>query len=120
MSENPVTTSARLTCHGVDFPFDTSIITPRIARPMRNNRYEIGEVQALRDILKPEDRVLDLGAGIGLIAAVAARIVGSKNVTSVEANPALLPMIRSVLKMNDLDEVDLRHGIVAPAAAAPA
>ena len=39
---------------------------------MRNNRYEGGECATMRRVLVPGDRVLELGAGLGLISTVAA------------------------------------------------
>ena len=45
--------------NGVKVPFVPRIITPKIERPMRNNRYEGGECATLRDILIAGDRVLE-------------------------------------------------------------
>src|SRR4051812_14943391 len=50
--------------------------------------YEAPERSALNAILAPDDRVLDIGSGIGILAMNAARIVGSANVLAYEPNPA--------------------------------
>lgn len=100
--------------NGVRVPFFPNVITPKIERPLRNNRYEGGECAALRQILRPGDRVLELGAGIGLISTVAALTEGVQSVTAVEANPELIPVIRETHRLNGVSRVDLRNGVVVP------
>lgn len=99
---------------GVKVPFVTAIITPKIERPMRNNRYEAGECANLRRILRPGDRVLELGAGVGLLSTVAGMIDGVESVTTVEANPDLIPLIRETHRLNGVTCVDLRNGVATP------
>lgn len=98
---------------GVRIPFVPDIITPRIERPMRANKYEAGEVGLLQRHLRPDDRVLDLGAGVGLVSTVAAQAVPEGSVTAVEANPAMLPLIRETYRLNGVEGVDLRNAVVA-------
>ncbi len=102
---------------GIDVPFVPSIITPKIERPMRNNRYEGGECMHLQEILKPDDRVLDLGAGVGLVSSIAARCVPEGAVMAVEANPGMLPLIRETYRLNGIENSELVNGIAAPAGA---
>lgn len=99
---------------GIKVPFVPAIITPKIERPMRNNRYEGGECAALRRILRPGDRVLELGAGVGLLSTVAGMVDGVESVTTVEANPDLIPLIRETHRLNDVTIVDLRNGVATP------
>jgi hypothetical protein len=73
--------------NGIKVPFVPAIITPNIERPMRNNRYEGGEAAALRRILRAGDRVLELGAGIGLLSTLSAMVAGVERIVAVEANP---------------------------------
>ena len=98
--------------NGIKVPFVPRIITPKIERPMRNSRYEGGECAALREILREGDRVLELGAGVGLISTVAAMVQGIGSVTTVEANPDLIPLIEETHRLNDVSSVDLRNGVV--------
>jgi FkbM family methyltransferase len=86
--------------HGVRVPFVPAIITPPIERPLRSGRYEKGERLALRATLRPGDRVLELGAGIGLLSTVAALTPGVETVVAVEANPALVPLIRETHRLS--------------------
>jgi len=95
--------------NGIKVPFVPRIITPKIERPMRNSRYERGECAALREMLRKGDRVLELGAGVGLISTVAAMFEGIGSVTTVEANPELIPLIEETHRLNDVSPVDLRN-----------
>ncbi|MDJ0826712.1 MAG: FkbM family methyltransferase [Rhodobacter sp.] len=98
---------------GVRVPFCPDIITPKIERPMRNNRYEGGEVNSMRDILQPGDRVLEIGAGVGLVATVASKCPDVASVTTVEANPGLIPLIEETFRINDVQNVTLKNAVVS-------
>ena len=100
--------------NGVKVPFVPRIITPKIERPMRNNRYEGGECATLRDILIAGDRVLEFGAGVGLISTVAAQVPGIESVTAVEANPELIPLIEETHRLNGVTNVNLLNGVIVP------
>ncbi|MBY0397947.1 MAG: FkbM family methyltransferase, partial [Thermoleophilia bacterium] len=93
---------------GIKVPFVPSIVTPKIERPMRRGRYEGGEAKALRKVLRPGDRVLELGAGVGLLSTISAMVKGVERVTAVEANPGLIPLIRETHRLNGIRTVDLR------------
>lgn len=108
-----LTYDAIIETQGVKIPFVPAIITPKIERPLRNNRYEGGECATLRRVLVAGDRVLELGAGLGLISTVAARVAGVERVVCVEANPDLLPLIAETHRLNGVCDVDLRNAIVA-------
>ena len=104
-----------ITTQGISVPFDPRIITPKIERPMRNNRYEGGECSTLRKVLRPGDRVLELGAGLGLCSTVAALADGVERVVTIEANPELVPLIRETHRLNGVaDRVDLRNAVACP------
>ncbi|MDO5622375.1 MAG: FkbM family methyltransferase [Paracoccus sp. (in: a-proteobacteria)] len=62
--------------------------------------YERLERKLLAENLRPGDRVLDLGAGAGLVSIIAGRIVGPANLTSVEANPQMIRPLRRNLRRN--------------------
>lgn len=99
---------------GIKIPFDPRIITPKIERPMRNNRYEAGEVSSLKELLEPGDRVLEFGAGVGLCSTVAALNPEVERVVTIEANPTMIPVIRETYDLNGVvDRVDLRNGVVS-------
>jgi len=77
---------------------------PAISRFMRNvmyrGEYETPELQILEKTLESGDRVLELGGGAGFISTFVAQTCGSDNVTVVEANPALAPLIAANHRLN--------------------
>ena len=97
---------------GVLIPFVPAIITPSIEKPIRKGKYERGEAKALQSILRPGDRVLELGAGVGLLSTLAARCPGVEAVTAVEANPELVPLIRETWRINGIGNGTLVNGVV--------
>ncbi|MEL6992484.1 MAG: FkbM family methyltransferase [Pseudomonadota bacterium] len=93
----------------VEDPF--GVFSPKLHRAMAKDRYERLERIAVERCLKPDDRVLDLGAGCGVVGALAASIVGADAVTSVEANPALTDTIKHIHKINGYQDINLVTGL---------
>lgn len=83
-----------------------------LERAFSTGRYEHQEADAILAHLRPGDRFMDLGAGIGFLCALAARVLGAKAVTGVEAVPDTLALARATLAANGLPEVQLVHGAV--------
>jgi FkbM family methyltransferase len=76
--------------------------TPEVRGDLYSGYYEHTERHILRETLKPTDRYLELGAGIGLITACACRIVGPDNVTAFEADPRIAAAANDALQHNGL------------------
>jgi FkbM family methyltransferase len=69
-------------------------ISPKMREVLYQDDYEVPELMILRHTLKRSDRVLEVGGGIGYLSAYLAQVCGDANVTVVEANPELEPVIR--------------------------
>lgn len=100
----------RVRLHGVDLVVDERL-GRRVRRELQTGRYERGEAFALLARLGADDRVVEFGTGIGLLAILAARRVGSERVTTYEPNPRLLPLIRENCRLNHVDPLVI-HGAV--------
>lgn len=98
---------------GLELSVPDAMLSDRIAAKLAAGGYEAQEAHAARMRLRAGQRVLELGAGIGFVACICARIAGPENVTTVEANPEMLPVIRGNLARNGLGAVTLLHGAVA-------
>ena len=72
-------------------PDDPSVITPPIREAMLDGRFETEEASQIPAIVRPGDRVLEIGAGIGFISTLLARERRVARVIAVEANPDLSP-----------------------------
>ena len=73
-------------------------LTDRLRKRLQSGGYERHERSLARRLIAAGDRVLDLGAGAGLVAIIAARIAGPANVVTVEPNPEMLPALRHNLR----------------------
>lgn len=77
--------------------------------------YEAPERRAVAGIVRPGDRVLDIGACMGIVSLTAARIAGAPNVLAYEPNPAAAKVAKENFSRNGL-AVELRQAAVGPAA----
>lgn len=99
--------------HGIKVPCDRSVLTEMLIGHLRAGRFEVEEVTALKRILRPSDRVLDIGGGLGVTSAVAAKVARVASVTTFEPNPFTQDFLRKVFAVNGVT-VDLREGILLP------
>ena len=111
--ETPVVTQeVAANCLGVKVPRSRFLSEKRIER-INAARYERHEIKGALHVVRPEDRVLEAGAGLGIVGAVIASKAGAQKVLSFEANPELIPVIRALHEMNDLgDRIELRNQVL--------
>ncbi|MFN3211015.1 MAG: FkbM family methyltransferase [Roseovarius sp.] len=100
------------TVNGVTLVVPDEMLNDRVAGKLESGSYEALEAHAAQMRVKPGMRVLELGAGVGYIASICAGLAGAANVVTVEANPAMLPVIRANLDRNGHTEARLIHGAV--------
>ncbi|MEM9231449.1 MAG: FkbM family methyltransferase [Pseudomonadota bacterium] len=97
--------------HGIRVPCDRSVLTDLLIKQLSGGWFEVDEVTALKKILRPSDRVLDVGGGLGVTSAVAAKVAGVASVTTFEPNPFTQTFLRTMFDHNEVT-VDLREGII--------
>jgi FkbM family methyltransferase len=90
-------------CEGLRVPDSPFLNETRIAR-INAARYEGEEIAGALRVVTPADRVLELGAGLGIVGAVTALNRRPEAVLSFEANPALLPHINALYAENGLSD----------------
>ncbi len=96
----------------LDLPDD--ILSPDLINWLKSGRYELQESRALTEFVKQDDIVMDIGAGVGFVSILAARIVDGRNVIAVEANPELLPVLANNFALNGVCGVTLlNYAVVA-------
>ena len=106
-------------CHGIDVP-DSPLLTPSRIERINAAQYEGQEIAGALAVLRPGDRVLELGAGLGLVGAIAAGSGKPARVVSFEANPDLIPHIRALYALNGLqDRIEVRNEVLISAPEAP-
>ena len=72
----------------------------RMRGVLARGSYEAAERRVLARTLEDDDRVLEIGTGVGLLAVLCARRLASDRVHTFEANPALEPLIRRNFALN--------------------
>jgi len=100
------------TLNSIKIPLLPEIISPNLKRAIVNNTYEFGEYNELQRIIAKGENILEIGAGIGYMSALCRRDSNVNNITIFEANPKLIDFIKLVHSLNDVKNVDLRHGVL--------
>ncbi len=95
--------TTRLTHFGVTLSTAAGSVPNQIRNGIFKRDYEAAEAEFVVSTLRTGDRVVEIGAGIGFIGTLAAKHVGSENVTSYEANPEIEPLIRSTHALNGVN-----------------
>ncbi len=97
---------------GMKFPKDGTFITGQLRGALREDRYEKKESDCVLKLVRDEDVVIELGAGVGYMSTLVATKRNIKSVHAFEANPSLIPYIRSVHEANGLENAHIVHGIL--------
>jgi len=106
----------RFTISDIILDISEHLLTPDIRRALSKGHYEGQEARSIKTNVKADDKVLEIGAGIGFTTVTAAKIVGGKNVVAIEANPDLQPEILNNLALNEVGGVTLLNQIILPEA----
>lgn len=112
MNDESTTRDPFITSKGMKFPKDGVFITGQLRAALRENRYEAKEAFCVLKLVRDEDTVIELGAGIGFMSTLVATKRNIKNVFAFEANPDLIPYIQSVHAANELTNAHVVHGIL--------
>ena len=96
------------------FPKHPEIMQGKIRRLLRNNDYEAKETEAALRVVKEGDVVVELGGGIGYMSTLVATKRAIKSVHVFEANPNLIPYIRSVHAANNVTNAHVTNAILGP------
>jgi len=86
--------------HGVLLPTKQPGISEGIRKQIFFSDYEAKEVEIVSRRLESHDVVMEVGAGIGFLSALCAQRIGSERVFAYEANPSLMPVIRTTHEAN--------------------
>jgi FkbM family methyltransferase len=88
----------------IRIPLGSSPFLQARRRDFYRGLHERGEIETIRHLIRPDDIVLELGSGLGIVSTfIAQRLSDSKNLHTFEANPELLEPIKSVFKANGVN-----------------
>ncbi|MFK7876365.1 MAG: FkbM family methyltransferase [Paracoccaceae bacterium] len=99
LMESPTATVAQ--CFGVDVPMSPYLNPGRVAR-INAGLYERSEILGALALINKDDRVLEMGAGLGIVGAAIAQNAQPQAILSFEANPALIPHIQELYQLNGI------------------
>jgi len=104
------------TLRGLTLYLPEEALKGNLERALTSGRYENHEADALLLHLRPGDRLIDLGAGLGFICALAAGVLGEDAVMGVEAGPETVKLARRNLAANGFEGVKVMKGAVVGSA----
>lgn len=99
--------------HGLSVPVDRRFMSEKIINAMRAGRYEGGEANVLPRLVRPGERVVEVGAGVGVLTALVAKITPAELVVAIEANPGLQDYIAELHRLNGAQTI-VRQALVTP------
>lgn len=99
---------------GLEVPVSPDHVPVPVLRQIRRNDYERPEIGALLKLVRPGDRILELGAGLGIVSSVAVRSATGVSVRSYEANPRMVDCVKHLHERNGITAVDVQNAIVLP------
>ncbi|TDK42997.1 FkbM family methyltransferase [Antarcticimicrobium luteum] len=97
---------------GLKFPFDPRVIDRKRRRLLHGDAYELKESEAVLSQIRPADTVIELGAGMGYMSTLMAKRIKVRQVHAFEANPAMIPYIRSVHAANGVETVTVHNALL--------
>jgi FkbM family methyltransferase len=93
-------TREMLDVYGIRLCVPAPIVSPAVLLPMIKGGYERSEMMFITTVIKPGDRVLELGGGIGFLACYLQSNIPNVRIRTVEANSDLIPLMEKNLRLN--------------------
>lgn len=104
---------AQVCRYGVALSLESPVLSDTVRDKILGGRYEFAEAAIARRLVRPGDRVVELGGGMGFLAAVMSAQVGSSgHVTSYEPDPAVAELAAGNLRLNGCRNVQLIQAAV--------
>lgn len=101
--------------HGVILPLGPEDVSPVIWDALVSGSYEAKEARQVARIIHEGDRILELGAGIGVVTAVMARIPGVR-IWAFDANPHTVALARRVAEANGITNASFEQAMITTGA----
>ncbi len=96
----------------LDGPSDAELLIPEIRSEICSGAYSADLVRLLPDAVKPGDRVLVIGGGLGTVSSLVAKSDGVERVIAVEANTELMPYLKRVHALNDVPWIETINAVL--------
>lgn len=103
-----------VTYRGLKVPIHGTHVIRPIKDQLLSNQYEVPEIEALLQLLRPNDRVIEVGVGLGVVSGLAAKSQPDAQIKCFEANPELIAAIEELHDVNDIHSIELQNAILVP------
>lgn len=100
--------------NGILISAPSDVITPSIAQALSSGAYEAEEARIVSRALKPCDRVLEIGSGLGFVSTLIAKDDRTATLIAVEADPRLARKAAETLRANGQTDAEVLNGVLAP------
>lgn len=97
----------------INIPIYKNILSNKLIDIIKLGRYEETESNLLPMILEKDEVIMEVGAGIGFLSSLALKTGKVKEMYVYEANPNLIPIIKEVHQLNDVD-AELTNAVLIP------
>ena len=104
---------------GMKIPLQRPLLSQTIINALRKGFYEKQEANELERLIEPDERILEIGAGIGFISSLCAKNENAGAIRAYEANPDLIPFIKRVHALNEIDKVEVVNGVLSSSPTSP-
>ncbi|WP_390914420.1 FkbM family methyltransferase [Pseudosulfitobacter sp. SM2401] len=101
-----------ITTNGMKFPKDGHFMTGRIRGAMTDGGYEAKETKCLLRVVREDDVVVELGAGMGYTSTLLATKRKIKHIHAFEANPTLIPYLKAVHAANGVENATVTNAVL--------
>ncbi len=96
----------------LDGPSDAELLIPEIRSEICSGAYSADLVRLLPDAVKPGDRVLVIGGGLGTVSTLVAKSDGVERVIAIEANTELMPYLKRVHALNGVPWIETINAVL--------
>jgi len=100
-----------LLLHGLQMPILETDVSPIIWKAIQAGEYEAKEAHSVVRILRPGDRIIELGSGLGVITSIMAQ-TSDVSIWSFDANPNLITLARRVADANGVKNAIFEHRLL--------
>lgn len=97
--------------YGLTLPDDPRVLTGRRLRQLRDGRFAASMIRTALRQIDPQDRVLELWSGMGLISALLTLRLGNRHIRTVEPAAPLCDYAQGLFQANGVETVDATHGL---------
>ncbi|MEM9909799.1 MAG: FkbM family methyltransferase [Pseudomonadota bacterium] len=89
---------------------------PHVILPIREqlyyDDYEVPEITAISKLIRPGDRVLEIGVGLGVVSALTSKSTPDLSILAYEANPDLIVPIKELHRMNGIQNIEVVNALL--------